>query len=98
MIRFTQYLRPDGRPVPVDVDRSAEVERRAEALSAADVRLEAEVLPTGEVSFTAEREDEDGEVESLASEIVQNGPAVLDAVDRLITTAYCKLWDEGETT
>jgi len=80
-IPFRQYLLPDGRQKQIEIDRPEEVETKAQAIIAAGCRLEAEVLMTGEVSFTVfDLETETDE----ACEVCANGPAVLDAVDRLI--------------
>jgi hypothetical protein len=91
MIRFTQYLQPDGRPQSIEIERPAAVEKLAEAIIAVGVRLEAEVLGTGKVSLTAELDDEEGETETLAIEVVSNGPTVVAAVDRLIRSAHERL-------
>ena len=91
MIMFTQYLRPDGRPRPCKVERPPQIEALAHELQAAGVKLEAEVLTTNEVSLTAEREGDDGELDVDGIEVVPNGPEVPGAVDRLITTAHGQL-------
>ena len=89
-VPFTQFLRPNGQPVRVTIDRPDDIARLARRLAAHGVRLETEVLTTGEVSFTAERE-KDGETELLACEVVPNGPEVRDAVDRLVTAASAQM-------
>lgn len=92
-IVFTQYLRPDGRRLQTEITRSEEVETLAFCLAALGVRFESEVLArTGEVSLEAIRDDpnDPGELESLAAEICPNGPAVGDAVDKLIRDAWAK--------
>jgi len=81
-IPFTQYLRPDGRRRDDSIDRPVEVEEQAKRLIAGGVRFEAEVLRTGEVSLEAVLKDE-----SLALEVVRNGPGVPEAVDRLVRAA-----------
>lgn len=88
-LTFTQYLRPDGRTQEITcrVERP-EVASAARELTAAGARFEAEVLTTGEVSFTVEADGEDGEDELLAIEIVPNKvPDVPEAVDRLLLAA-----------
>lgn len=89
-IKFTQYLRPNGTPVAVEVSRQDAVEDMARQLAMAGVRFESEVLSTGEVSLTAEDDtvDESG---PLAHEISPNGPAVLLAVDRLVLAAFSEI-------
>lgn len=86
-VTFTQYLRPDGRTRATWIERSAETAAAASALRAAGCRFDIEELQTGEVSMTVERDDEDGETAVLAHEVCANGPAVLDAVDRLVAAA-----------
>ena len=85
---FTQYLRPDGRPREQLFEASDEIEALARELHAAGVALECEVLMDGTVSLTAEREDDEGEVEQLAMELVPNGPGVPPAVEKLIRDAH----------
>jgi hypothetical protein len=95
MISFTQYLRPDGRRKEGGFDRPEEIEELAKGLQARGVYFDAEVLRTGQVSLTAEREDDDGEVDLLAIEVVANGPGIGQAVDRLIREAVRKLESNG---
>ena len=79
-IPFTQYKYPDGRKVPLEVDRPFRIWAKAMALIAQGFRFEAEVLQTtGEVSLTIADDEED-----LAIEVCSNGPEVLTAVDKLI--------------
>jgi len=86
-IPFTQYLRPNGRARTIEIDRAPEIIKKARFLVSRFCSFEAEVLVTGECSFTCETTD--GEV--LAIEVVPNGPEVLAAVDRLVNAAYDKL-------
>jgi hypothetical protein len=79
-IPFTQFMRPSGRPKPVLIDRPADIETQAGRLIAAGCRFECEVLTTGEVSFTIQRNAD----EVVACEICPNGPKVPAAVDRLV--------------
>jgi hypothetical protein len=86
-IPFTQYLRPDGRRTLVDIDRSAETEALAREFIDSGGYFECEELTTGHASFTAGHvwEQERGDI---AIEVVRNGPAVPDAVDRLVRRAH----------
>jgi hypothetical protein len=84
-MKFTQFLRPDGRKQEVFIDRSPEIEAMALECVQAGVRFEAEVLTTGEVSLTAQDDELD---EPLAHEIVPNGPGVPEAVDRLVRATH----------
>jgi hypothetical protein len=85
-MNFTQFLRPDGRQVPVTIDRPAPIEAQAAKLIAAGYRLECEHLQTGDVSFTVTSKDCDEVIE-----VVANGPQVPAAVDRLVTKAAERL-------
>ena len=78
-ITFTQYMRPNGRPVPVIVDRPEKIAAKAKQLSEAGYKFECEVLMTGNVAFTISN----GEVD-CAIEICKNGPEAPHTVDRLI--------------
>lgn len=82
MIPFTQYLRPDGRRQIVEIDRSAEIEELASQFIAAGGAYECEELTTGHASLTAVHPD--CETGDCAIEVVMNGPAVPDAVDRVV--------------
>ena len=91
-MRFTQYLRPAGRPKQVEVDRSPEIEEMALSVVAAGGRFECEVLMTGLVSFTCEHSRwEKEDMGQVAHEICENGPAVHTAVDELVRTAHQRL-------
>ena len=81
-ILFTQYMRPDGRKVPTEIDRPIRIHRKAIDLMEIGCTFESEVLTTGEISLTVAYEGED-----IAIEICPNGPEVLDAVDKLILSA-----------
>lgn len=88
-IRFTQYLRPKGQQEPVYIQRSQEVEAKAETLSTLGYRFECEVLRTGDVSLTIVHPHHAAEGD-LAIELVPNGPSVPAAVDTLITKFHTK--------
>jgi len=92
MIPFTQYLRPDGRFTAVHIDRPQDIEAKAAEVVAAGGRFEAEVLNTGVVSFEVVAGDSDDPF-SVAIELCENGPAVLDAVDQLVRDAYSRITD-----
>lgn len=87
-IVWTQYLLPDGKRREVtSCVTTPEVVDAALALIGLGVLFEAEILRTGDVSLTVERDGDDDDV--LAIEVVPNEEtAVRDAVDRLILTAY----------
>jgi hypothetical protein len=85
-IPFTQYLRPDGRPTPVEIDRPEDIERMAQRFIDAGGRFECEHLTTGHASLTATWNGED-----IAIEVVGNGPEVPAAVDRLVASASAQV-------
>jgi len=96
-MNFTQFMRPNGRRVQRTVDRPEEIESLADDCVKRGVRFECEVLNGGQVSFTAELDDDPihGEVTVLGHELVKNGPGVLDAVDRLVRIASQRLVEAG---
>lgn len=83
MIPFTQFLRPDGRRRQGTFSRSVATEAQAAQLLKAGYRFEIEELATGQVSMECLNDKV-----TLAGELCDNGPAVLEAVDRMIATAY----------
>lgn len=79
-IRFTQYLLPNGRKEQVEFPtESREVFTKAMEIMAAGFHFEAEILQTGQASFTIG--DKDGD---YVYSIVENGPAVPAAVEAMI--------------
>lgn len=99
-IEFVQYLMPNGRKRPQWIDRPPDITALANELRSAGVELSCEMLPDyNTISLSAEMDDADGETVQLAGGLCQNGPAVLDAVDKLIRTARQSLSErakEGE--
>lgn len=88
-IPFTQYLLPDGRTRPITWEcTSHEQEVKAKALLEAKVRFESEMLQTGQVSFTVEITDNQGEEQTLAHEISANDESVIQAVEQLVNRAH----------
>lgn len=82
-IPFTQYLRPDGRKRQVEIDMEPETETLARKFIDAGGWFEVEELSTGHASLTACAYVND-EPQDIDIEVVPNGPAVPDAVDRLV--------------
>ncbi|MFH0982796.1 MAG: hypothetical protein V2A79_14830 [Planctomycetota bacterium] len=80
-VMFRQYMRPDGRQVPIYVDLDSSFADQVQRIRDDGCRLEAEVLTTGVVSFTIYDPSTEDDV---ACELVENGPGVLAAVERLI--------------
>ena len=87
MIKFTQFLRPNGRSRRVTIERDATTERRAHALQMCGAAFEIEELTTGRVYMDVTI-PHDGEPYVLANEVCDNGPDVPEAVDRLTAAAY----------
>ena len=85
-IPFTQFLRPNGQQVPITIDMEDQVlHDKAETLIEAGWQFEAEVLMSGIVSVTCERDAEGGEA---YIQLAQNGLAVVTAVRSLVEDAY----------
>jgi hypothetical protein len=83
-IPFTQFLRPDGRRTIVTIDRPAHIEDMAKVIIDSGGRFTVEALvPFRDVSFVVEYNDAD-----LCAQVCQNGPAVLEAVDALVSEAF----------
>lgn len=85
-IPFTQYMRPNGRPVPVTIDRPDEISSLAERIIESGYRFECEHLMTGHASFTIAGPDDD-----LDIEVVRNGPDVPVAIDRMVMRFAAKI-------
>ena len=91
-IPFIQYLRPNRRRVKVTIDRPETVETLARACLDAGIIFEAEHLGSNMVDFEAVRLNPDTQdYDTVAAEVVPNGPPVLDAVDRLVRRAYAQV-------
>lgn len=88
-ITFTQYLRPFGRPTPVTITRPDDISRKAVEIRERGFRFECEELWTGEVSLTISNDDGDHDIE-----LVDNGPGVPAAVDRLISRFHVALHEQ----
>lgn len=84
-IPFTQYLRPNGRKTAVSIERPKDIYDKAMDIIKAGYRFEIEVLTNGLIHMTIA--DNDGDQDS---EIVNNGPEVPMAVDRMINRFHGK--------
>ena len=87
-VPFTQYLLPYGRKREVWIELCESVGTSAQTLIDRGCRFECELLRTGQVSLTAEMDDEDGETAVLAMRVIPNGPGVRAAVESLIAEAF----------
>jgi hypothetical protein len=85
-IPFTQYILPNGRTEPVTIEMPAELERKARELITNGCHFDIEILHTGIVSMTCEKDDD-----MLSIELSENGPAIMDAVTRLVEGAYAQV-------
>ena len=89
-VKFTQYLRPDGRRKMITLQVPDHVGEMAAKIFAAGYHFDAEILMDEKTcSFTCEpnEPDEDGNDEPISMELVDNGPGVGEAIHRLIAEA-----------
>lgn len=98
-IQFTQYMLPSGRRHPQWIERTGDTLAKARAIESAGFVFEAEMLRdyrtvSFEVLHGFDRED------TLALVLVENGPAVVGAIDKLINEAFDALQsrETGEAT
>lgn len=82
-IPFTQYLRPDGRKRPAEIEMPDDIEALAFAFIERGGWFEVEELTTGHASLTA-CHIVDGEPQDIAIRVVENGPPVVPAVEALV--------------
>lgn len=87
-IPFTQFLRPDGAVRSMRVDRPPDIEALVQRIIGFGYRFECEELATGQVSLTV---TDPVEEEDIEVELSENGPPVLEAVDRLVRKAAAQL-------
>lgn len=78
-IPFTQYLLPNGERKPIKINRPFAIQAKARDIMALGYRFEAEILTDGMVSLTIAGKNTD-----VGIMICTNGPAVPEAVDKLI--------------
>ncbi len=79
-IHFTQFLRPNGRQVPVTIEMRDEVAPKVKEIEACGCRLTAEHLRTGEVSFAIE-EPLLGDMDVI---VCANGPELVEPLHQMI--------------
>lgn len=85
-IRFTQYMRPNGRKVEAEIERGLRTELAAARFISAGGKFEAEVLSTNEISLTAAFKVDD-EMQDIAIQVLKTREAVPAGVDRLVKDA-----------
>ena len=88
-IPFTQYILPDGRKKAILIDMPDDIERMATELIDDGCHFDAEVLMTGVVSFTCERDDD-----MLSIVLSENGPQVVEKVSKLVNDAHSLYFKE----
>jgi hypothetical protein len=92
-IPFTQFLMPNGRQTPVEIDRPPEIEALAKRLLDAGCHFEIEMLTTGEVSMEVVWSQQE---EPVASALCPNGPEVPVSVDQMIREAVKNLEPDAD--
>jgi hypothetical protein len=85
-IPFTLYIPPHGRWDTLDYEVSKEVGKLASELIEAGYHFDAEILRTGEISLTCERNGEDEEC--VAIEIVPKNTIPLAYIETLVRSAH----------
>jgi hypothetical protein len=84
-IPFTQYLMPDGRTTEVTIDMPANIEKVAHALIEKGCHFDIEMLSTGLISMTCEKEDD-----CLSIEVCPNDERVIAGVEKIVEAAAAK--------
>jgi len=79
-IKFTQFLRPDGRQKVVYIDLDSATEELAMKIVEEGYRFEVEELSTGQISMSISNDDEDA-----ALRVCNNGPEVPLTIVKMIT-------------
>ena len=85
-IPFTQYLLPDGKRRKITFPASELEEgvlEMAQYLLDNGCRFDAEILQTGMISFTCERDDD-----LISIQLCPNNPQVVASVNKLIKQSY----------
>jgi hypothetical protein len=90
-IPFTQFLRPRGQRRQEFIERPKEILDKAEKLIKAGCRFEIEELMSGMINMDCQKADIDG---PISMEVCSNGPAIENAVDRLVNNAYKQVFKE----
>jgi hypothetical protein len=85
-VPFTQYLMPDGRQRATSIDMPDDVGMLANELIEKGCRLDIEVLSTGLISMTCEKDDR-----VLSIEVCPNDENVPKGVEKIIKEANRKL-------
>lgn len=91
MIKFTQYIMPDGDEREITIVRPHAVNKMAAELVEVGCSFDIEQLTTGEIYMTVEYGDLD---EPLVNQICKNNEEIHAAVDGIVQTAHIKLFPE----
>lgn len=91
-MRFTQFLFPDGRPIPEKIDMPAEVEAMASELREAGWSFEIECSPMTGIVYADCCDGGD----CLTDDGCNNGPEVPVMVDRLVRSAHAEWLKRGK--
>jgi hypothetical protein len=86
---FTQYLRPHGQQKPITTDLPDDCKEAYDALISAGMKLEIEVLQTGEVSATVHNPSIGEDVDII---VHKNGPGLQENIAEMINR---RLWEES---
>jgi hypothetical protein len=96
-IPFTQFLRPSGERRQTFIDMPREVALLAKRFLEEGGRYTSEMIRPGEVNLCAEFTIDD-ERRDIVSLIAQNGPDIVDAVEKLIRESYKFLQEHEAST
>lgn len=87
-IPFTEYRLPRGTRHHQEIERPDDVEVLAHRLILEGFEFTVELLNTGIVSMTCERDTPDGETEVIGHVLAPNNPLLEMKVDELVKGAY----------
>lgn len=98
LIPFTQYLRPHGRKININIDIDFTTGEMAKKLISAGAIFEIEVLSTGLASLECinTNVDEDDLMFCLSGQLVPNEQDVKEAVVKLVQDAHRRMFGEKD--
>jgi len=82
-VKFTQFLRPNGKQVSVNIQLPDEISEMADYIYSMDGRLTVEELMTGNVSLACEYGERD-----ISIRLGVNGPQVITKAQEMIVEAH----------
>jgi hypothetical protein len=85
---------PDGKTRPTSIEMDEDTEEKALALIKLGCHFDVEMLSTGLISMTCEKDDEEDEL--IAIELCENNPNVITATRKLVLDSYNQLINKGE--